>query len=310
MNGEDERITTWAPIVGRWKFAEPGAADYLGPQPERPFPFGICVSNVRLSEGEARVTTRLPIGDTGVAPDASGRLLLGYRSPSDEYFSVGLGGYGYAYTLSHFDPAFGWRGIALAGSHDNLSPEHPYQVTVRVRGQRVMLQVDGIRVLEHVLETPLPQGQLGLFAWGDGEVKFTQMFVSKERGTVFVVMQFTDHYQEFYTDVIRPVADHFGLYAYHAGEVFGPGIILEDIVRGIVEAKIVIAEITPANPNVFYELGYAHALKKDVILLAERGKELPFDISGYRCLFYENSIGGKRKVEEGLCKHLQAILHE
>jgi hypothetical protein len=90
----------------------------------------------------------------------------------------------------------------------------------------------------------------------------------------------------------------------------GPVIILEDITEGIVESKIVIAEITPPNQNVFYELGYAHALKKPTILLAESGKNLPFDISGYRCLFYENSIGGKRKVEEGLRKHLDAILQQ
>ena len=64
------------------------------------------------------------------------------------------------------------------------------------------------------------------------------------------------------------------------------------------------------NENVFYELGYAHALKKPTILLADRTKKLPFDVSGYRCLFYENSIGGKRKVEEALEKHLKAILHE
>jgi nucleoside 2-deoxyribosyltransferase len=59
-------------------------------------------------------------------------------------------------------------------------------------------------------------------------------------------------------------------------------------------AKVVIAEITVPNQNVFYELGYAHALNKPTILLAEKGRELPFDVHGYRCLFYENSIGGKK----------------
>jgi nucleoside 2-deoxyribosyltransferase len=71
---------------------------------------------------------------------------------------------------------------------------------------------------------------------------------------------------------------------------------------------MIIAEITPPNQNVFYELGYVHALRKPTILLADRDKQLPFDISGYRCLFYENTIGGKAKVEEGLRKHLDAIL--
>jgi hypothetical protein len=110
--------------------------------------------------------------------------------------------------------------------------------------------------------------------------------------------------------VIQPVAKEFGLYAYHVGEMFGPGMILKDIAQGIIEAKIVIAEVTAPNSNVFYELGYAHALEKSTILLAERGKQLPFDIAGYRCLFYENSIGGKREVEDSLKKHLKAILHD
>jgi hypothetical protein len=159
---------------------------------------------------------------------------------------------------------------------------------------------------------PLPQGQLGLFTWGENRIHFEGASVRTARGTVFVVMKFSEPYQELYTDVIQPVVDHYKLRAYHAGEVFGPGIILEDMMGGIVEARIVIVEITPTaqNENVFYELGYAHALKKSTILLAERGRTLPFDISGYRCIFYDNSIGGKRKIKEGLHKHLAAILRE
>jgi nucleoside 2-deoxyribosyltransferase len=100
------------------------------------------------------------------------------------------------------------------------------------------------------------------------------------------------------------------LRAYHVGEVSGPGVILHDIAQGIVEAKIIVAEITPVNQNVFYELGYAHALGKPTILLAERGKQLPFDVSGYRVLFYENTIAGKKHVYEGFKRHLEAILNE
>ena len=76
--------------------------------------------------------------------------------------------------------------------------------------------------------------------------------------------------------------------------------MLEDIIEGLVESEVIVAEITPANPNVFYELGYAHALGKPTILLAERGRELPFDIRGYRCIFYDNTIGGKKEIETKL----------
>ena len=87
-------------------------------------------------------------------------------------------------------------------------------------------------------------------------------------------------------------------------------MILHDIAQGIIDATIVVAEITPANQNVFYELGYAHALGKPTILLAERGKQLPFDISGFRVLFYDNTIAGKKQIEEGFRRHLEAILRE
>jgi nucleoside 2-deoxyribosyltransferase len=63
------------------------------------------------------------------------------------------------------------------------------------------------------------------------------------------------------------------------------------------------------NPNVFYELGYAHALNKPTILLADINKRdrLPFDISGYRTVFYENSIGGKKEIEKKLRKYIENI---
>ncbi len=124
-------------------------------------------------------------------------------------------------------------------------------------------------------------------------------------------MQFTERYLGLYNEVIKKVAEseQFKLKAYHAGETFGR-VILQDIIRGLEEARVVIAEITPANKNVFYELGYAHALKKTTILLVEKDHvdELAFDLKGYRCIVYENTIGGKQHVQTELEKHLQSIL--
>lgn len=297
-------ISSWAAVVGRWTF-EDGSATYGGPQDVKtvPFPYGICVSNARLSEGEVNLDVELSEG-------TSGRVLMGYRSPSERYLTVGLGGYGYAYVLSEFEPSYGWRATAVLGSDQNLKPRKQYEVGVQIAGQRVSLSVNSIRVMQYVLEQPLTTGQVGLFAWGDGQVKFGHARISQVPAKVFVVMQLSEPYKQLYAEVIQPAAREFELDAYHAGEIFGPGVILHDIVQGIIEAKIVVAEITPANPNVFYELGFSHALGKPTILLAERGKELPFDVSAYRCLFYENTIAGKKQVEEGLRKHLRAIMHE
>jgi hypothetical protein len=296
-------ITSWAPIVGLWS-VEGERVRYLGPETRagQLLTFGICVTNVGLTDGD--ILTRV----LWSSDDGEGRVLLGYRAPSERYVMAGLRRWESAYAIGEYDPALGFRGLALAGNAVNLPPNQQHDLQVSVTGQRIVVNADGVRVLEHVLEKPLTGRQVGLFAWGKGTVEFTNTSVQSRPGELFVVMEFAEPYKQLYEEVIQPVAKSFGLRAYHAGEVFGPGMILQDIAQGIIDAKVVIAEITPANQNVFYELGYSHALGKPTILLARRDKQLPFDISGYRVLFYENTIGGKKQIEDGLSKHLEAIL--
>jgi hypothetical protein len=302
-----EQITRWVPAIGRWDLSQPGRAIYLGPQPEQHRPFGICVCKSRLSEGDAGVTVHLPQNDP--EKEACGRILFGYRRWDLDYYSIGVGGYGFAYVIDRYEPGTGWRALRYAGSKEDFRPE-PYEIRISVRGLKVILADGEIRLLEDVLPSPVPPGHVGLFAWGNHPVEFTDMFVDERRGTAFVVMQFTPPYTELYEQVIKKVAEEqFKLEAYHAEEAFGR-VILQDIVTGIQEATVVIAEITPANKNVFYEVGYAHARNVPTILLVAKGTELPFDIRGYRCILYENTIAGKSKVEEELAHHLRAILNE
>src|SRR5437016_13089756 len=98
----DEKITRLAPIVGQWT-VEDGRVICDGP--ERPeLPYGICVSNVRFLEGEARVRVRRPDGPGLV----DGRIAFGYRSEKHEYFTVGLHSEGKAYQIVHYIPEIGW----------------------------------------------------------------------------------------------------------------------------------------------------------------------------------------------------------
>ena len=118
-------------------------------------------------------------------------------------------------------------------------------------------------------------------------------------------MQFTDEYNELYRDVIKPICESYDYECIRADEFYQTSLILNDIINSIKEASIIIADITPDNPNVFYEVGYAHALNKPLILLSDKKRQkLPFDVSGFRTLFYDNTIGGKSKVEETLKKYL------
>jgi hypothetical protein len=129
---------------------------------------------------------------------------------------------------------------------------------------------------------------------------------SAER-TAFVVMQFGEPYDALYERVIGPVCLEQGLEPVRADDIFGPGVIVDDITDGIREAAVVIAEVSPANANVYYELGFAHAIGKPSVLLAAKDRPLPFDIRGHRCIFYEDTIGGKAAVEASLRRHLSAI---
>lgn len=65
-----------------------------------------------------------------------------------------------------------------------------------------------------------------------------------------------------------------------------PGLITNQIWNEIRKAEVVVADISNENPNVFYELGLAHALGKEVILLSQNVSKRPFDISTARLLHY------------------------
>ena len=294
-------LTTWAPLAGKWKFAGP-TATYLGPE-DPSLPYGMALSPLRLRSGS--ISTRVSFNKT---EESAGRVLFGYNSANGAYFSGGLGGHREAYVLDEYVPGRGWKALRALGSNQNLSPQVPYELEVELRGQSVRLLVNTIKVLEEHLPYPPMGDQIGLFAWGTSEVKFEDAAGEGVKPRAFVVMQFSEPYNSLYSEVIKPVAESMGLEAYRADDVYKPGIILQDIIRGILEAEVVIAEITPVNANVFYELGYAHALDKPTILLAEGRSELPFDIRSYRCIFYDNTIRGKTGVETNLKQHLKNIL--
>lgn len=305
MEEQSRALTKWAPIAGRWEF-ENDLARYLGPE-DPASPHGVALSVARLRSGSVETSVHFSEKPEG----SSGRILFGYNSKTTEYYSIGLGGYGRAYVLSDYQPGEGWRGVRYIGSQKNIAPNSHFRIQARVQAQRVSLVVDGIQVFEHDLSQPPSGDQIGLFAWGPEPVEFKDTKVVAIRPPkVFVVMRFGEPFDALYTDVIKPVVEEMGLQAYRADDIYRPGVILQDIIQGIVEAEVIIAEITPPEPNVFYELGYAHALDKTTILLAERNGKLPFDIRGYRCIFYDNTIRGKGEVEKTLRKHLVNILGE
>ena len=291
----------WAPISGQWKF-EAKKIEYIGSDDPKS-PVGVAISSAQVRNGN--ISVRICLNNS---EENSGRILLGYHTVTGAYYSVGLAGYGYAYVIDEFIPGQGWRSVMSKGNKKQLQPKKIYEIQVGIHGQSVSLSIDGIRIMDYTLPLPLGGGQAGLFAWGPGPVSFENFEWSGDIARSFIVMPFSGPFNDLYKEVIIPVCDKNGILAFRADDVFKPGIIMQDIIQALVESDIIIAEISSENPNVYYEIGYAHALGKPTILLAEKSSKLPFDISGYRVIFYDNSIGGKPEVEKNLERHLNNII--
>lgn len=86
-----------------------------------------------------------------------------------------------------------------------------------------------------------------------------------------------------------------------------PSNIIKDILKELVDADLVLAVLTDFNTNVWYELGTRHALRKGTIMIIEGGHELPFDISQYGVIKYEDTILGASDFEEKLQSFIQKI---
>lgn len=84
-----------------------------------------------------------------------------------------------------------------------------------------------------------------------------------------------------------PAIEEAGLRAVRADSIFLPSAIMPDIWRFLSEARVLVADLTGRNPNVFYELGLAHAMRKPVILVANSLDDIPFDLRGLRVLSYD-----------------------
>jgi len=108
--------------------------------------------------------------------------------------------------------------------------------------------------------------------------------------TCFVVMPFATPIGTYYSLVFEPAIRKAGLTPARAdSEIFGIGKIIDQIWKGINDAKVLVAELTTRNPNVFYELGLAHALNKPVVLVAGKEEDVPFDLRHIRVIYYDTA---------------------
>jgi len=123
----------------------------------------------------------------------------------------------------------------------------------------------------------------------------------------FVLMPFDPAFDDLYRFGIKEPAEQLGILAERIDEQIYSEGILERIYRQIDLADIIIADMSGQNPNVFYEVGYAHAKSKLCILLTKDASDIPFDLKHRRHVVHGASIA---RLKASLLDELKWAVNE
>lgn len=129
--------------------------------------------------------------------------------------------------------------------------------------------------------------------------------------TCFVMMPFGHWFDSYYKDLFIPAIKDAGMEPSRADELFSTGTVIEQIWEQIQKSKILLADLTGKNANVFYELGLAHAVRKPVVFLTAKLEDVPFDLRHLRVIVYDvnNPFWGE-KLKADLTTQLKNAKNE
>jgi hypothetical protein len=129
--------------------------------------------------------------------------------------------------------------------------------------------------------------------------------------TCFVMQPFAAPLGTYYEKIYKPAIEKAGLTPVRAdADIFGTGKIMDQVWTGLNAAKVLVAELTTRNPNVFYELGLAHALKKPVVLISSNEEDVPFDLHHIRVIYYDvtDPFWGTKLLEK-VCENILSAIN-
>jgi len=107
-----------------------------------------------------------------------------------------------------------------------------------------------------------------------------------DKNLIFVLTPFHPSERSTFSTIVEAF-DSYGARIVRGDEQSVRGDILSHIIKLMLSSRLVIADVSSRNPNVMYELGIAHALGKDVVMISNTKDELPFDINSRRIIFYD-----------------------
>jgi hypothetical protein len=123
----------------------------------------------------------------------------------------------------------------------------------------------------------------------------------------FVIMPFSEDFLTVYEEAIKPACNKAGFESLRVDELEGVYNINQKIIEHIFDSDAIIADLTNWRPNVFYELGVAHAIDNKTIMIIQKKDPVPFDVHSYRCIEYEQTDAGLDKLLTGLVSSLVSL---
>jgi hypothetical protein len=124
----------------------------------------------------------------------------------------------------------------------------------------------------------------------------------------FVLMPFREPFSTIYRDHILPVVERLNFRCLRADDFYGPNAVMRDVWNGINNCRFLIAELSSRNPNVMYELGIAHTIGKEVILICQDSSDVPFDFQHLRYFRYDYTPRGCAGLEENIERCISQII--
>lgn len=130
-----------------------------------------------------------------------------------------------------------------------------------------------------------------------------QDYESIEPTLVSAMMPFHAGFDQVY-DALQIVAREIGFRCRRADDIWENPAVMQDVVSLIDRSRVVIADCTGKNSNVFYEIGIAHTLGREVILTTQNEADIPFDLRHLRYVHYLNTDDGLTALKERLRRRL------
>jgi hypothetical protein len=105
----------------------------------------------------------------------------------------------------------------------------------------------------------------------------------------FVIIPYSQEFNIIYNNLIKPIAEKFGLTVLRADDIASAGSTIEKVRTAIRQSRLCIVDLSGQNPNVIYELSLAQHLNKPIILLAKNENEILFDLISSRLVLYDSN---------------------